>query len=666
LRKNGGMLVDDIQDQSSIDKTAIMTDLFSKGMEIFDDAIIGLTKDFKISVWSKGAEKKFGYLKSEIIGKSIKVLAPEDKLSEIEEEIRLVLTGKVVEAYETIRLHKSGKPIVVSITIAPIYDSNGAMNGAVAIYKDVSEKKELAKKLNEYEEKCKIALEGGQFGVWDLDIRNNKLIHLNDWEKKLGYDENELDHSLDTWLSLIHPDDLSEVSKKFNRHKESKEEYVVEYRVRCKNTSYKWIRSKGRIIEWNDDGKPLRMLGTHEDITKERLIQEELKEKYEQLAILKQEAESANKAKSQFLGNLSHEIKNPLNGVITAIQLLQSSSLTEEQIKYVNLLKNSADSLVAIIDSLLDIAKLESVKMELCTEPFNLRETISSIYNNLLMAANMKGLEVGCYFDPKIDYEVIGDEIKLKQILTNLISNAIKFTNEGYISFRVRLLSDDENEQKIEFSVKDTGIGIPENCKPKIFQSFFQADLSNNKKYKGAGLGLAIAKQLAELMNGDIFYESTVGRGSTFYFTCTLKRQKSLDSLVEEEKKKEHNRQLTDKVVLCIEDDLINQEIMESIIIKRGYKYLAAYDGSEALEKLKENKVDLILMDIQLPGLNGYELTKIIRNMEDKKKIPIVAMTAYAMYEDRAKCMEAGMDDYISKPIDIEKLYDILEAYLGN
>jgi len=657
-------------DVSSMDKTISMAAMFSKAMEIFDDAIIGLTRDFKVSIWSKGAEKKFGYKKSEITGKDVRVLVPEDRLSEVNDEINRVMAGDIIEGYETIRLHKSGKAIDVSISIAPIFDADGTVKEAIAVYKDVSEKKELVKKLNEYEKKCAIALEGGQFGIWELDITNKKLIHFKNWEKVLGYKENELDNRLETWISLIHPDDLPTVVNRFERYLKDKEEYVVEYRVRCKNNTYKWLRVKGRISEWSKDGQPLKMIGTNEDISKERLIQKELKEKYEQLALLKQEAESANKAKSQFLANVSHEIRTPLNGVISTIQLLQLSNLTEEQRKYVNLLKNSADILLEIIDGILDIAKLESGKIELNNEPFNLRETVNSLYENLLIAANSKGLEAACYLDPNIDYEVIGDELRLRQILMNLISNAVKFTDRGYVSFRVRLISSDDNEQRIEFSVKDTGIGIDESYKPKIFQSFSQGDLSKEKKYMGAGLGLAISKQLAELMKGDIHFESVVGRGSTFYFTCILKKQRKPTVFVQEnyasESEEGQSQEKSDKVILCIEDNLINQEIMESIIIKKGFKYLAAYDGNEALEKLKMNKVDLILMDIQLPGLNGYELTKIIRNMDDdKRNIPIIAMTAYAMHEDRDKCLQAGMDDYISKPLDIDMLYSILDLYLG-
>lgn len=652
--------------KKAANKTVNLAEIFSRVMELSHDAIIGLTEDFRIAFWSKGAENKFGYTKSEIIDKSAEILFPEDRLSELKYEVEKVSAGCVLEGCETVRLHKSGKPIDVSISIAPLYCPNRTFNGAIAIYEDVSEKKELSNKLREYEKKCRDALEGGQFGIWDLDILNKKILHFNNFENTLGYED--MDDRLESWVSLIHPDDLPEVARKFNNHLESKEEYVAEYRIRCKNNAYKWIRSKGRVSEFGPNGEPIRMIGTNEDITKERLIQQELKERYEQLELLKQEADSANNAKSLFLANMSHEIRTPMNAVISAIQLLSLGALSDEQKRYVDILKNSSENLVAIIDSILDISRLESGKIELHNEPFNLRETINSIFENFLISANTKGLEAGCYIDPDIDHEVIGDELRIRQILTNLLSNAVKFTDNGYISLRARLIESNHEEQKIEFSVKDTGIGIDEDYKPKIFQIFSQGDLSRKKKYMGAGLGLAIAKQLAELMNGDIFFESEVGKGSTFYFTCPLKKERNLTGSEKSISEQiDANNQLEKrKTILCVEDNFLNQEIMESIILKGGYNYLAAYDGNEALEKLREKKVDLILMDIQMPGMNGYELTRIIRDMDNRyKNVPVIAMTAYAMHEDRDKCIQAGMDDYIAKPFDIDQLYAILDSYLG-
>ncbi len=640
---------------------------FSTALDILDDAMIGLTKDFKIFLWSKGAEKKLGYKKEEIVGKSVQVLIPKDKMSEFENQIHMVQTGNTIESYETLRIHKNGKLVDVSASLAPVYDSDGVFSGAIGIYKDISEKKELSRRLQRHEERYRLALEGGRFGVWDFDIRTNNLFHYNDWEKILGYEADEIENHLDDWLKLVHPEDLPNVVCKYGKHLEG-EEYIVEYRIRCKNEEYKWIRSKGRISEWGDEGNPIRMVGTNEDITKEKRIQEELKEKYKQLELLKREAEKANKAKSQFLANMSHEIRTPMNGVIATIPLLQLTDLTEEQRKYVQMLKNSADTLLAIINDLLDISKLESGKIELNPEPFNLKETLSSIYEDLLVAGNSKGLEIGYYLDPNIDFHIIGDELKLRIILTNLINNAVKFTDKGSISFRIKLIASDVKRETIEFCVKDTGIGIEESYQEKIFDNFSQGDLSSRKKYVGTGLGLAIVKRLAALMGGHISFKSKVGEGSTFYFTCTFeKANRRADGLKEKDVVEQKIRPIPDKVILCVEDNLINQEIMENIITKKGYKYIAAYDGNEALEKLKDNQIALILMDIQMPGRNGYEITKMIRNMDDPiKDVPIIGITAYTIYEDREKCIQAGMNDYISKPLDIGEFYKMLDLYLGN
>jgi len=641
---------------------------FSTVLDVLDDAMIGITKDFKIFLWNKGAEKKLGYKKEEIVGKSIDVLIPKEKTIEFENQVHMVEAGNTIESYETVRVHQNGKLIDVSVSMAPLYGSDGDFSGIIGIYRDISEKKELSRRLQEYEERCRLALEGGRFGVWDLNVGTGSLFHYNGWERVLGYESGEMEDCLDAWMALIHPDDLPNVMNKYQKHLKGEEEYICEYRIRCKNNEYKWVRTKGRINEWGDDGNPVRMVGTHEDITKEMQIQEKLKEKCQQLEWLRKEAESANKTKTQFLANMSHEIRTPLNGIIATIQLLQITDLTEKQKKYVQLLKNSADTLLAIINDILDISKFESGKIELNPEPFNLQELLSSIYEELLVEGNSKGLEIGYYLDPNIDVHIIGDKLKLKMILTNLISNAVKFTDEGSISFRIKLIASDVTRETIEFCVKDTGIGIEESYQKKMFDHFSQGDLSSRKKYIGTGLGLAIVKRLAALMNGQISFESKVGKGSTFYFTCAFeKANRRADVSKEKDAAKQKIRPSSDKVILCVEDNLINQEIMEDIITKKGYRYIAAYDGNEALEKLKDHPVDLILMDIQMPEKNGYEITRIIRNMDEPvKSVPIIGITAYTIYEDREKCIQAGMNDYLSKPLDIEKFYEILDCYLEN
>jgi signal transduction histidine kinase/ActR/RegA family two-component response regulator len=406
------------------------------------------------------------------------------------------------------------------------------------------------------------------------------------------------------------------------------------------------------------------------DMKDTKVVEQDLREKLKRLQVQKEEAENANRVKSQFLANMCHELRIPMNSLVGTIQLLGTSNINEEQSKYIRIIKESADSLVKIINNILDISKIESGVVDLCHAPFDLRSTINDVYNNLLITGNYKGLEIGHYLDPNIDFQVIGDELKVKQVLGNLIDNAVKFTDNGYVSMRVHMVSSNENTEKIRFIVKDSGVGIEEGVKDKIFQHFIQGNLPTKKKHNGTGLGLAISKQLAKLMNGDIYFESKAGEGSTFIFTCEFKRVHSIKDdahLVSHiQSNPDYSSANQDKVILCVEDNIINQEVMEDIITRKGYKCLSAYNGKDALNILNTNNVDLILMDIQLPELNGFDTAEIIRNKSEKgREIPIVAMTAYAMHEDRNKCIQAGMNDYIAKPFDLENLYSILEFHLG-
>lgn len=644
--------------------------IISKSLEIFDDALVVFTEDMKIYLWSKSAEKKFGYTLDEIFGKNLKILIPKDKINEFEYKLDILKQGKNIGGYETKRLHKGGKLIDVSILMSPLYDCKGKFIGALGIYKDITEKIDLENKLHESEERLELALEGGKIGIWDWDIKTNTIITSNLFSELIGYDSNKKTYANNEFKDILHVDDIDLIKEKTNSHFIG-DKFDVEFRMKCMDNKYKWIRSRGKVIGWSEAGIPLRMVGTHEDINDRKLIEEELKEKYEQLVKLKEEAESANKAKSLFLANMSHEIRTPMNGIFGMVQLLQETALNQEQSKYVSLIKDSLKNLSDIVNDILDITKIESGKICLNEEAFDLKKTINNLYSNLLVAGNAKGLEISYYLDPNINFTIFSDEMKLKQILNNLICNAVKFTDEGYVSFRTRILSENDNNVKIEFRVKDTGIGINEKCNYKLFQHFSQGDISNNKKYQGTGLGLAISKQIAKLFNGDIRFESKVGQGSTFIFTCEFNKYISENNDLNNandviEFKNDNNLNKNNNfTILCVEDNIINQEVLKNIITKKGYEYLPAYNGKECLKLLKENKIDLILMDIQLPELNGFQITEIIRKEYDlENKIPIIAITAYAMREDKEKCLNGGMNDYIAKPFDLELLYKTIETYL--
>ena len=656
-----------IRDVTNMIKMTKNATMFSASLDIFDDSIVGITTDNNIFLWSKGAELRLGYTEEEMNGRNIREIIPDRYLPGFELNMAKVMEGSIVEGYETVRRHKNGNEIDISLSLAPLYDHNGVYIGCIGIYKDISEKKELAKKLVESEERWRLALRGGQFGVWEADVVNRTIHHYNQWEEALGYAQGEIGTDLNVWNTLIHPEDLHMILSIYNNEIASKQFYVFEVRMRCKNNEYKWLRTKGTIYQRDENGKPIRIIGTNEDITDRKVIEEELKLKCSQLEQLKQEADKANAAKSLFLANMSHELRTPMNGISTTIQLLNGTELDREQRRYVSILKDTSVILKSIIDDILDISKIESGVLTLNQERFNLKDTVINVHNKLLEIGNAKGLEISFYMDPEINSTVIGDELRLLQVLMNLIGNAVKFTDEGVVSFRVKKLSSDGQKETLEFRVKDSGIGIEEGFRDKIFQNFSQGDLSARKKYVGTGLGLAISKRIALLMNGDIRYESSVGEGSIFYFTCELIKADPIEPTVQKEKNAEKNRnpKAKAKLILSVEDNLLNQEVMESIIRKRGYRFLSANHGLEAIELLKKEEVDLILMDIQLPDMNGLETARRIRKeVVNGEKIPIIAVTAYAMREDKEKCLQAGMNDYIAKPLDIDMFCALIEKYI--
>jgi len=644
-------------------------------IENMSDGLFTIDRDSKITILNRSA-KEFLY-NSDSVNKAgdtfrdVKYYDYQDNLISLEDMPGYrVLNGEKIKEYRISTVRPDGV-FHFNISGSPIYDKSGNIIKALLCTRNVTElvnseklirlqKEQLEAIIENMSDGIYIANKEGEITVMNAEARN--LLFCPDTIKFAGQ-FTKTTKGFDITGNEIGVEDMP-------LKRALKGEHVKNKIMVMKRPDKELITRINASPIYDIKGNLIMALACMHDITD--LIEKEkiITEKYKQLELLKEEAENANKVKSSFLANMSHEIRTPMNGILSTIQLLQSTIVSIEQDKYIKMLKESSGILLGIINDILDISKFESGAFKLNNESFDLKEFLHSIYNDLLIMGNSKGLEVSYYLDPSLDCRVIGDELRLKQILNNLISNAVKFTEEGYISFRITKISSDNGFVKIKIAVKDTGIGIEECFKDKLFSNFNQGDISVSKKYKGTGLGLAISKQLATLMNGNINFESTEGQGSVFFLTCELKLSNNKSNDTKKNNivgnKIKINNSAQNKVVLCVEDNLINQEVMESIVKRKGYKYIEAYNGNEALNILKNNKVDLILMDVQMPELNGFETTKIIRDGEiNGNHIPIIAMTAYAMLGDKDKCIKAGMDKYISKPFNIEELYNIFEFYLG-
>ncbi|HUS86797.1 MAG TPA: ATP-binding protein [Bacteroidales bacterium] len=395
-------------------------------------------------------------------------------------------------------------------------------------------------------------------------------------------------------------------------------------------------------------------------------MQSDLVASNEKLAESIGKAIAATNAKSLFLANMSHEIRTPMNGIIGMTDILKESGLNDEQIDYLNIIEISGNNLLAIINDILDFSKIESGQIELENIEFNFRKVIDEVSRLLGDKAHRKGIYLKTIIDEQIPEIIFGDPVRIKQVLFNLVNNGIKFTTNGGVSLSVSLSDSDQLSIALMFKVTDTGIGISEKGMTKLFKSFSQTDISTTREYGGTGLGLAISKRLVDLMQGKIGVESEVGRGSTFWFSASFKADISIkqESVPKSDTK---GAPKTNKLsVLLAEDNVINLKVTSLILIRLGHDIEVAENGKIAIEKFAGKRFDVILMDIQMPLMDGIEATREIRMIESKNKtntrIPIIAVTANAISGDRDRFLEAGMDNYISKPFKPDELEGILQS----
>jgi len=522
----------------------------------------------------------------------------------------------------TVFTDDSGKKIRMSGTIQDVTEQKTAENNLIQFQHFFNTTSDLA---------C-IANTEGYF-----EIANQSFVD------KLGYTEKELTEK--PFLNFVHPDDIPSTLNIEAQLKGGAPTVNFINRYRKKDGNYLWF-------EWNSTPNAAtgKLYSMARDISEQK--QNEL-----ELIRLKEVAENSEKIKEQFLTNMSHEIRTPMNAIIGFTDLLLKRDLGVAEKDFVKTIKLSGENLLGIINDVLDISKIESKSLIFEQRPLSIKEALNSTKQILSQKAIQKNLNLSFICSNTVPEVLLGDSIRLSQILINLVGNAIKFTNDGTINVMAKMLSEEGEICHITFSVKDTGIGIPEDQLLHIFERFRQAESHTNRHFGGTGLGLSISKELVELQGGTLTVKSIDGMGSLFSFTLPFKKTKEAYQIKSIKHHKLTSEEAKNLNVLVVEDNPINIKLISSLFAEQGINTDIAENGKLAVEKIKYKKYSVVLMDIEMPEMNGYEATLVIRN-ELKSDIPIIAMTAHAMNGEKEKCLGFGMTDYISKPLDLNLLFD--------
>ena len=562
------------------------------------------------------------------------------------------LTGESVRADRVEFLRADGSVIWLQVELTPWRDGAGEIGGLIITSHDVTDMVGALERTERSEERLRLAMEIADIHVWELDFRRQELIKVGA-EANFFTEPSTYGKLARDIYSTIDLRDVERVRGEWDRHVQEGVPYRPEYRIRRSDDKEVWVQGAVRYLT-DDEEKPLRMIGALQNITDRKAAERAL-------VHAKEDAESATRAKSAFLATMSHEIRTPLNGVLGMAQAMAMGEVTDQQRERLDVIRQSGESLLAILNDVLDLSKIEAGKLELEQAEFDIDELSSGAIGAFAATAQAKGrgFEVRGARGARGVYR--GDSVRVRQILYNLVSNALKFTDQGgvkvVVSRRGKLLS---------ISVADTGIGVAPEKLASLFQKFEQADASTTRRYGGTGLGLAICRDLAELMGGVIHADSRLGAGATFTVDLPLTRvsatRRSAPPTVIE---REATLQGVTLRVLAAEDNGMNQLVLKTLLEQVGVEPVMVSNGREAVAAWAREPWDLILMDVQMPEMDGPTATGVIRareRAEDRPRTPIVALTANAMAQQVAEYLRSGMDDFVAKPIEAGRLYAVIQS----
>lgn len=616
-------------------------------VENLNEIIYTLDENVLITYVSQNIENISSYTFDEAIGKWFTdFVHPEDKVASME-QFRKVLAGDS-EPFAFKMCTKEGRTVWMRTSAKPLIKNN-RVAGIQGVLTEITDLKESEQRLN-------MLISQNPAIIYSYKIIKGKihLTYVNDnIENILGYKPTEFIDNTKLWYNCLHPDDLGVAEKTIQSNLEAKDSYS-EYRFKDKSGTYRWLHDKQKVKKYYNG--EIEVIGASWDITQRKQLENELLE-------AKQKAEESTRLKTAFLANLNHEIRTPMNGILGFAELLQKPELTKKyRKKYISIINQSGERMLDTLNKLMDIAKIEAGVLNIYKGETNINRQIRYVYDLFRPEAEKKGIHFA--FSTSLndnESDIITDQEKLSAILVNLVNNAVKYTDKGSIELGCHI-----KDNELHFFVKDTGSGISSEKQEIIFDRFRQVDETMTRKFEGMGLGLPIAKAYAELLGGKLLVKSGPGEGSTFYFTLPIEDR----VITVEPKQKIHLDRTFDEydftgiTILIAEDEKVNQLYLEEIFKSTNATIIMAENGKEALDFLKNNPdIKIALLDIKMPVMDGLEAARIIKNQF--KALPLIAQTAYSQKHEKEKAIEAGFDDFISKPINRNKLFNLIKTYIN-